>query len=826
VKLFRRLLLAIAILLVATVLALWWWARGSLPPLDGDLHVVGLHAPVEILIDDHGVPHVYASGKEDAWFAAGVLHARDRLWQMDLYRRAAYGRLSEVLGAETLRIDRRFLTLDLRAAAEAEWQASPPEIRDALTRYAEGVNAQMTLATGRTRPIEFQVLGFTPAPWTPVDSLAVGRLLAWRLAENHQSELVRSALAARFGQDEALRLGGRYPPDAPTVMQGLGGREPAVAKDQESGPADQRPQAANPPHAAPEETPWPSGLEWLAPGARRGNSNNWVISGRRTASGRPLLANDPHLQVELPGVWYELHLVAAELNVAGVSIPGAPFVVLGHNAAIAWGVTNTGADVQDLDLERLDVARRRYLYRGQWLPVNVTTTEIPVRGGAPQPFEVWRTRHGTVFADAGLDWEDAPAFLSDTAARKGERRAFALRWEVAGETAGAFEALNRAAGWDDFVRAIERFAAPSQNFVYADVEGNIGYAMSGALPIRASGVGMLPSDGNSGEGEWSGTIAPSLLPRVFNPPAGYITSSNNQIDRRWSGFITRDWALPYRTTRLHQLLSTTEQVDLVKAAEWQNDIAGLSATDVLSSVDAAIAAGEKRGAEAEALNVLKQLRDWDKQMDGRPVVTLYHVFEDQLWRRTFADEMGQELFTRFYEWAGAERPAGLFAIIDEPQSKWWDDIGTLDRRETRADIFVLAAADASRRMADEFRRTSSWSDVHALNFHHALGDVLVLGWFLNRGPTPMVGDTTTVNRSSYNRLRPFSAWEIPSWRELFDVGAWDESRVVLPAGQSGHPLSPHYFDQNEMWRHGQYRRQPFSRTAVDAARAHRLLLLP
>ena len=234
----KRLLLAFLLLSGTTLIGLWWWARGSLPPLDGDLHVIGLHAPVEVLLDDHGVLHAYASGQDDAWFAAGVLHARERCGRW-AHRRAARGRLSEVLGSPTLRIDRRFATLELGAGAESEWRASAPEVREALTRYADGVNAQVALMTGRRKPIEFQVLGFTPAPWTPVDSLVVGRLLAWRLAENHQSELVRHALAARFGADDALRLGGRYPADAPTVIQGLGIGDQGESRDQGSGPVDQ-----------------------------------------------------------------------------------------------------------------------------------------------------------------------------------------------------------------------------------------------------------------------------------------------------------------------------------------------------------------------------------------------------------------------------------------------------------------------------------------------------------------------------------------------------------------------------------------------------------
>lgn len=839
----KRILLILIILLGGAVGALWWWARSPLPVLDGERRLVGLRGPVEVLMDGHGVPHVYAVGPEDAWFVAGFLHARDRLWQMELYRRAASGRLSEILGAETVRLDRRLLTLGLRAAAQAEWDRSPSEVRDALTRYAAGVNTHIDQATGRRRPLEFQILRMTPAPWTPVDSLAIGRLLSWRLAENHQAELVRYALAARFGLGDALQLSGRYPADAPTVIQGAAAREepasPGVAASPGPGAA-LREGPASPTEAASRNGPpapagpasagpgLPAGLEWLEASAHRGNSNNWVIAGRRTASGRPLLANDPHLQLEFPGIWYEMHLVAAGLDVIGASLPGTPFVVLGHNARIGWGMTNTGADVQDLYVERVDVARRRYLSDGQWLPVDISRTEIPVRGSMPQPFEVWRTHHGAVFAEVGLDWDDPPAWLTPGGERLGERRVFVLRWDsLAGETAGAFEGLNRANDWSGFIAAVERFAVPSQNFVYADVDGNIGYAMSGLLPLRSNGVGSMPNDGNGGEGAWFGQIPPASLPRLLNPPAGYITSSNNQIDRRWPGLITRDWAAPYRTTRLHELLQSPEPIDLVKAAEWQNDVTGLGPARMLAGVPAAVAAGQQRGADKAALDALGELRAWDRRLDDRPVVTLYHLFEDSLWHRTFYDEMGDPLFRRYFEWAGAERPAGLDDIIDEPTSRWFDDIGTLNRRETRDDMFLLAAADAARRFADEFGGTMSWGQVHAARFQHPLGTAaLPLRWLFNRGPSPVRGGNTTVNRASYHRLRPFEAWEIPSWRQLFDVGAWDQARVILPAGQSGHPMSPHYFDQNEMWRLGQYRQQPYSRTAVEAARVHRQLLRP
>jgi penicillin amidase len=363
--------------------------------------------------------------------------------------------------------------------------------------------------------------------------------------------------------------------------------------------------------------------------------------------------------------------------------------------------------------------------------------------------------------------------------------------------------------------------------VYADVEGNIGYAMSGILPQRAGGVGILPSDGTTGEHEWTGRLAPSSLPRLLNPASGYITSSNNQIDRQWPGLITRDWAAPYRATQLHHTIATSDRIDLAGSAHLQNDVMGLGPAHVLSVVETALEKGRKTGADRGALDVLEDLMAWDKQVDGRPVVTLYHVFEDLLWRRTFFDEMGSPLFERFYEWAGEDRPAGLYAILNDGASQWFDDIGTIERRESRDDIVLLAASEAHERFQNEYGGTRPWSEAHAARFEHPIANAgAPLRWLFNRGPSPIHGDTTTVMRVSHHRLRPFAAFEMPSWRQIIEVGAWDEARVVLPGGQSGHPLSPHYFDQNEMWRQGQYRQQPFSRERVNLAATHRLMLLP
>ena len=849
----RLLVSTVVVLLLALGLGGWWWTKQSLPALDGELGVPGLKDPVEVVFDGYGVPHVYGRDPEDVWFAAGVLHARDRLWQMELYRRVTAGRLSEVMGESTLPIDKQFLMLNLRAAAEVEWARARPEVKSALERYAAGVNAAASRLIPRQRPLEMQLLGITPGEWTPVDTLAVGRLLAWRLAENHQSELVRAAVAAKLGPDAARQLAGRYPPDGPTILAPAAGpvtdaSGASGAARAESGfdavgvgAADRSATvaagalASGQPAGEPAE--WPVGLGWLHPMARRGNSNSWVISGSRSATGRPMLANDPHLLVEFPSIWYEMHLVAAGLDVTGVTIPGIPFVIIGHNRRIAWGFTNSGADVQDLTLERIDVARKRYMSAGGWQPAKVTRVDIPVRGRATaEPFELWETSRGPIIADASaLDWQAPPAFMTPAAGpaagagQPGQVQAYSLRWEgVTGDTASAFEILDRADDWSGFEAAVDAFDSPSQNVVYADVDGNIGYALSGRLPVRSSGDGTMPSAGGPGTAWMEGGARP-LLPRALNPASGFIASSNNEVDRSAGALITRDWAAPYRAARLTEVLGPAKGLSLDAMATLQADTTSLAAARVLAGAKQALAAATAQQADASAVQALTELAAWDHVVDARAVVTLYQAFEDALWRRTFVDEMGDPLFLSFYQWAGGERPAGLHAIIDDRQSRWFDDIATVDARETRDDIFILAARDAAERVQADFGSGSgrAWDRVHAVPFEHPLGrGSWVLSWLFSRGPIPMVGDGTTVMRVSWSRAAPFQGWEIPSWRQLLDVGDWDQSRVVLPTGQSGHRMSPNFFDQNEMWRTGRYRPQPFSRQAVLQAQAHRLVLVP
>jgi penicillin G amidase len=819
----RGLLFLTLVLLVSAVAAGWVVLRRTVLPLEGQLRLPGLGAPVEFLFDAQAVPHIYSRDSDDAWTAVGFLHGRERLWQMEVYRRATGGRLSEMFGPATVRADKRFIAMGLRRAAAAEWQTATPEVRRAIEHYAAGVNAAIAAMGRWQRPPEFLMLGLTPEPWTPVDTLSIARLLAWRLAENRRGELVRGRLTRAIGAAEANLLLGGLPADAPAILDAAGRPSAAPVKRAADLPIERDTVARA------GTLPLPPGLEWLDMTSRPGGSNSWALSGTRTATGRPLLANDPHLQVEMPAIWYEAHVVTAGLDVAGVTLPGAPFVIIGHNDRLAWGLTNTGADVVDFYVEDVDMSTRTYLFRGQRLPLTVTSTQIGVRGQSkPEAFDVFSTRHGPLVATEAI-WEDPP----DLAKQSGRitPRPLAMRWEAIaqGETAGAFLAIDRAANWDQFLEGVRRFGSPSQNFIYADVDGHIGYAMSGRIPLRGSSDGGTPVPGWTGEYEWTGSVEPQALPAMLDPPSGQIVTANNEVDRHWPKTMTRDWASPFRSMRIAQMLGTRTGLTQADMRAMQLDVQSAEADRVLAAVEAAHDSVAFVKAEPEAQHCIERLRLWDRKVDDRPVAALYEAFLRALWRRTFADEMDADVFKEFFEYGIAERYAGIDQIIDNPSSHWWNDIATVDKVETRDDIVLLAAADAPIALRAQFGAESNWAwdRVHSLSFRHALGaGGAVLNWAFSRGPFPQTGDAWTVRKASVDVRQPFGVGDISSYRQVIDIGNWDAAWAVNPTGQSGNMMSPHYFDQNELWRTGGYRNFAFSRAAVEKARASRMLLTP
>ncbi len=552
-------LLPAAILLIlltgAASFVLWW--RLSLPQISGKVKLPGLISAVQVVHDTYGVPHVFAENLKDAWRTAGYLHAQDRFFQMDLQRRVLQGRLSEVIGEHGLTYDRLFRALDLAGAAEASLNSLSGEALAQLQAYADGVNAWLE-GHGGSLPIEYSVLGMQPEPWRPQDSLLWGKAMAWKLSGNWRQEAERARLAVKLPPDEVETLFPRPAPDDPvTIEPRLPPRERATLEK----------------HTDLKLLPvWREIDRVLAsllalPTAGGGASNEWVVDGSRSKTGKPLLANDPHLELTIPILWYLMRITTPQITLAGATAPGAPVLMLGQNGYIAWGFTTTDSDTQDLFIETLDPANdKNYLTPAGSAPFTIKTYQIKVKDAAPVTFTARSTRHGPVLSDALSDSRRPIAAPNQTVA---------LAWPGLSRTDTTAEAimrLNTARNWDEFRNALKLYQAPTQNLVYADIQGHIGFINAGAVPVRKSGDGRYPADGASGAADWSGFIPADDWPQIFDPPEGVIVNANNTVvppgDPRWLGI---DSGPSYRAKRILERLAAQPRHDLDSFASIQMD---------------------------------------------------------------------------------------------------------------------------------------------------------------------------------------------------------------------------------------------------------------
>ena len=539
-------------------------ARRSLPQVSGQMRLSGLNDNVEILRDRWGVPHIYAQDRQDALFAQGFVHAQDRLWQMELQRRAATGRLSEIFGHRTLNIDRVFRRLGFHRSAQREIDAQASgTAMDSLVAYTEGINAAVRQMV--VLPPEFLLLRHEPEPWTFIDSLSWGRLQAWRISSNWDSEILRYMLAARLDVETLAQVEPQYPAGQPLTV-------PAGAA---SGPAD---------------TEFVPRLADLLPFGGGGGSNAWAVAGWRTESGKPILASDPHLGPQMPAVWYEVHLDAPDLRVAGASIPGLPGVLIGHNDRIAWGITASFVDVQDLYAEQIDNQNpTRYRSGDSWREGEAVRESIVVRGESePWIEEVLVTHHGPIVGPP-LGFEDPPLAVSSTI----DRTTNLLE---------GFLEINQAGNWEEFRAALAKLEAPTLNYVYADQDGNIGYQLAGRVPIRGKGNGLLPAPGWDPQYDWEGFIPFEQLPTCLNPAAGYVVSANNKIvDDDYPFLLSHEWVAGYRAQRLSDLLGMAEGLNIDRARTVQLDNYSIPARELVELVERLLDGGAVESATWELM---------------------------------------------------------------------------------------------------------------------------------------------------------------------------------------------------------------------------------
>ena len=800
-----RILQVLAYLLSFAALAAivaFQYLKSSLPEISGTRQLTGasaqqLGAPAEIVRDRHGVPHIYADSLRDANFVLGYVHAQDRLWQMEMNRRIGAGRLSELFGPASVDTDRFLRTLGIQRVARATLENLDASTRELFDAYAAGVNAFLA-GNDKPLPPEFVLLGIRPEPWSPVDSLAWIKMMAWDLSGSWRPELLRMQLAGRFSTQQTQEFLPPYPGDAPVRLPNL--------TTLYAGLADAASKIAA---AAPEQPPEGVG------------SNNWVVAGRRSGSGKPLLANDPHLGLTAPAVWYFAHLDSPEARMIGSTLPGVPMVVLGRNERIAWGFTNTGPDVQDLYIERLD-PRDAALYdtpsgKQRFVTVNEV---IKIKGQPDLALAVRISRHGPIISDA----------FADAAKAMPKGYALAFAWTALREddlSARALTRLGSARDWEGFLAVLEDFHSPQQNVVYADVDGNIGFVAPGRVPLRRADndlKGLAPAPGWEAKYDWQGFIPFEELPRQFNPASGSIASANEKITppgyRHW---ITAQWEPPFRARRIAELLAARPLHDPASFAAMQADVRSLYARDVLPLLLAAPPANDA------GRRVASMLAHWDGEMlKARAEPLIVNAWLRELTRLVYADELG-ELFAA--NWT--ERPVFMLNVLRDVdgQSRWCDDIRT-PQRETCNQMIAraldLALADLGRRYGADMANWH-WGEAHvAVSDHRPFSKQAWLAPMFELRQK-VSGDTWTLDVGRGvpgNETEPFAARHAASLRALYDLSDLDHSLFMFSSGQSGNPFSPFYRNLNAAWADVEYLPMSMRRADIEQHQLGTLRLLP
>jgi penicillin G amidase len=760
-KILRVVLIALLVIILVTPLVGWLWLRRSLPQVNGKDTVAGLSGAVEIVRDSHGIPYIYGKTDHDAFFALGYVHAQDRLWQMEMQRRIGAGRLSEVLGDATIETDQFLRTLGTYRAAEASWPALAPEAQAALQAYADGVNA--FLAEGHPLPPEFVILGFKPEPWKPADSLVWAKMMSWNLGDTYSDDLLRGQMTAALGPERAAQLMPGYPAGAPIIL---------------------------PPDAMTIELRKVDNVlrETLGLGDKSNGSNNWVVNGTRTASGKPLLANDPHLGAQIPSIWYLAGVQGDKLHAVGATLPGLPAVVIGHNADIAWGVTNLGPDVQDVYSERLNPANPgQYEVNGQWTDLQIVPETIKVKGEEkPIDWAARATRHGPL--------------ISDVTDERGH--ALALRWpalDPGDTTMNAFLNINYARNWDDFTAALRDYIGPSQNFVFGDRAGNIGYYGPGHIPVRAKGDGTTPVPGWTDEYAWTGWIPFEQLPHAYNPADGYVVTANNKVvPDNYPYFITTDWAPPYRAERIVELLTAKKGLTPDDYARIQGDQTSAQARELLPFM---LSVPPETSEQTQALAMLKA---WDGVISpDSGAAAIYEAWYAQLYKALLGDDLGGKLGD---EVTTTHNPTLLASILQGNEGVWCDDVLTpgVDDCSTTARVALdKALKDLTERMGKDTAKWR-WGDIHRMQFpHNPFSQVAFLKPLFHRS-IETGGDSFTVNPAPFKLAKPYDSQHLSSYREIIDLADFTTARFIQTTGQSGHPFSKHYADLMPLWHAVEY----------------------
>jgi penicillin G amidase len=833
---FISVIVVIAILLGAFGVYL---TRRSFPKTSGEIKLDGLEAAVDIYRDSFGIPHIYAKTSHDLFFAQGYVHAQDRFWQMDFWRHIGSARLSEMFGESQLDTDIFLRTLGWARIAQQELDGLSPDDLALLQAYADGVNAYLVDHKGSALSLEYAVLklltpGYTPEPWEPLNTLTWGKVMAWDLSSQGETEVEHAILLNTLTPEQIAFLFPPYPSDHPVVVPDFSlSTAPSGAMDQSQGtqalvdlyPAFQSLSASM------------RNLELvMGPTGSDIGSNNWVIAGSRTTTGKPFLANDMHLGEQMPSIWYENGLHCAPkgpdcpFEVTGFTFASVPGVVVGHTDRTAWGFTNVGPDVLDLYIEKINPDNpNQYEVNGQWVGMDLVQETIQVAGSDPVELTVRYTRHGPIIWD---NPDDLKTIQEKWGVDLPTNFAITMRWTALEpvNTIKAVLGIDMAQNWDEFRQAAMDFNVPSQNMVFADIDGNIAYQTPGNIPIRLPGhTGEYPVPGWTDDYEWQGYIPFDQLPTTYNPPAGYIATANNAVvDSSYPYSITTEWDYGFRAARIVELIeSAPGPIDPAYIQKMHGDDTNASAAylvPLLMQLDLQ---------DAHLDDVRQLLMGWDyqNQMDSG-AAAVYNAFWRAVLARTFRDELPEDYWP-----AGQDNYFEIMRILAQtPDSAWWDDINTTSV-ETRDDILKLAFSDAVAELDQTLGKDPSrwtWGDLHTITFHNqSLGTsgVAPIEAIFNRGPYRTSGGSSIVNNTAWNAAetdltKVYQVVALPSERMIVDLSNLPASLSLNTTGESGHAFHPHYDDQIDLWRTIQYHPMLWDQAQVTEAAEGHLVLTP
>ncbi|TCO48471.1 penicillin amidase [Kribbella antiqua] len=826
--------IALATVLLVVAGTVVFVVRHSFPTYDGTIELTGLDADVEVVRDANGIPQIYGDSPADLFAAQGYVAAQDRFFEMDFRRHVTAGRLSELFGKDALETDKFVRTLGWRRVAEKELGLLNPSTRQYLDDYARGVNAYLETHSGSGLSLEYAVLSlqpggrsYRPEPWTAADSLAWLKAMAWDLGGNMDEELARTKLLATM---PASRIDSLYPPypydrNASILSSGTVSSDGKFTTSSVASEARRGMLTKDLLKSLDTVDKVAKGLPQLLGRGDGVGSNSWVVSGEHTTTGKPMLANDPHLGATMPGVWTQVGLHCntfskkCPYDVSGFSFAGLPGVVIGHNNKVSWGFTNLDPDVTDLYLERVN--GDKVLYAGKWTEMATREETFKIAGqDEPEKITVRETRHGPLISDVGEDERDAGEIAAKRA-KSPRAYGIAIQWTALnpGRTADALFAINRAQDWTAFRAAAKQFQVPSQNLVYADTDGHIGYQAPGLIPIRKTGKGDWPVPGWDPRYHWTGYIPFDSLPSEYDPPDGIIVTANQAVvPRTYPYYLTNDWDYGYRSQEILDRIKSAGKLDANAMASIQLDTKNRAAEMLVPYL---LRIGIEDDFDKQGQDTL---RNWDftQPADSAPAA-YFNVVWRNLLALTFHDQMPEGTWPD----GGSRWIEVMHNLLAEPNSIWWDNTGT-GQRESRDDILREAMIDARQEITQKMARDPAnwqWGKLHKLTLtNQTLGTsgIGVVEKLFNRGPYELGGGSSIVNATAWDASKGYAVTATPSMRMVVDMSDFDKSRWINLTGVSGHTFTSNYTDQTDLWVKGQTLQWAYTKGAVEATREHSL----